>query len=199
MPRCRKCCMRRSGPEDRRFPITWTPKDDKASSSFSTMCICERGSPAWSARRRSREWSSAVGERIFALSARNRSVPCHSERSEESLRTSKIVGIPHRQPQAVRNDKNRSPLQSTFALMNEPRQFAIGVDLGGTNMRIAALDADGKQLELITTSAEVKRGRDYVVADICDAIRALRKKFEGRYQFAGTGIGVPGIIDMETG
>ena len=87
-----------------------------------------------------------------------------------------------------------------FALMtNNANQFAIGVDLGGTNMRIAAVDSDGKQLELITTSTEVKRGRDYVVGDICDAIRALRKKFDGRYAFAGTGIGVPGIIDMESG
>jgi glucokinase len=87
-----------------------------------------------------------------------------------------------------------------FALMNNnSKQFAIGVDLGGTNMRIAAVDADGKQLELITTSTEVKRGRDYVVGDICDAIRALRKKFDTRYEFAGTGIGVPGIIDMESG
>src|SRR5947207_9437559 len=84
-------------------------------------------------------------------------------------------------------------------MIDNAKQFAIGVDLGGTNMRIAAVDASGKQLELITTSTEVKRGRDYVVGDICDAIRALRKKFEGRLQFVGTGIGVPGIIDMETG
>jgi len=84
-------------------------------------------------------------------------------------------------------------------MIDNAKQFAIGVDLGGTNMRIAAVDASGKQLELITTSTEVKRGRDYVVGDICDAIRALRKKFEGHLQFVGTGIGVPGIIDMETG
>src|SRR5438105_13399421 len=83
--------------------------------------------------------------------------------------------------------------------MTEQARFAIGVDLGGTNMRIAAVDESGKQLELITTSTEVKRGRDLVVADICDAIRALRKKFDGRGQFAGTGIGVPGIIDMASG
>jgi glucokinase len=79
------------------------------------------------------------------------------------------------------------------------KRFAIGVDLGGTNMRIAALDGCGKQLELITTSTEVKRGRDSVVSDICDAIRSLRKKFDNSLEFAGTGIGVPGIIDMETG
>jgi glucokinase len=84
-------------------------------------------------------------------------------------------------------------------MTDNAKRFAIGVDLGGTNMRIAAVDANGKQLELITTSTEVKRGRDLVVADICDAIRALRKKFDGGHEFAGTGIGVPGIIDMETG
>lgn len=99
------------------------------------------------------------------------------------------------------------PLQLPFAserilrigMSENPNRFAIGVDLGGTNMRIAAVDSSGKQLELITTSTEVKRGRDYVVSEMCDAIRALRKKFEMRYEFAGTGIGVPGIIDMETG
>src|SRR5437588_105518 len=77
--------------------------------------------------------------------------------------------------------------------MTDSNRFAIGVDLGGTNMRIAAVDEHGKQIELITTSTEVKRGRDLVVGDICDAIRSLRKKFDGRGQFAGTGIGVTGM------
>lgn len=84
-------------------------------------------------------------------------------------------------------------------MTDNSHRFAIGVDLGGTNMRIAAIDGNGKQLEVITTSTEVKRGRDLVVADICDAVRTLRKKFNHQYEFAGTGIGVPGIIDMETG
>src|SRR5579872_3426875 len=34
---------------------------------------------------------------------------------------------------------------------------------------------------------------------MCDAIRTLQKKFDGDHEFFGTGIGVPGIIDMETG
>jgi glucokinase len=83
--------------------------------------------------------------------------------------------------------------------MSAKQEFAIGVDLGGTNMRIAAIDAHCKQLEVITTSTEVKRGRDSVVAAMCQAIRALRSKFDGSLSFAGTGIGVPGIIDIETG
>jgi len=77
--------------------------------------------------------------------------------------------------------------------------FAVGVDLGGTNMRIAAVDESGKQLEVISTSTEVKRGRDSVVSDMCDAIRALGAKFSSTHRLVGTGIGVPGIIDMESG
>jgi glucokinase len=77
--------------------------------------------------------------------------------------------------------------------------FAVGVDLGGTNMRIAAVDETGKQLEVISTSTEVKRGRDSVVSNMCDAIRALGAKFSSTHRLVGTGIGVPGIIDMESG
>ncbi|MEO8727360.1 MAG: ROK family protein [Acidobacteriaceae bacterium] len=77
--------------------------------------------------------------------------------------------------------------------------FAIGVDLGGTNLRIAAVDQNGNQLETITTSTEVKRGRDSVIRDMCRDIKTLQQKYESQYHFAGTGIGVPGIIDLETG
>jgi glucokinase len=78
-------------------------------------------------------------------------------------------------------------------------KFAIGVDLGGTNLRISAVDESGKQLETITTGTEVKRGRDFVIDAMCRDITALRSKYEGTAEFVGTGIGVPGIIDMEQG
>src|SRR5207247_4944376 len=38
--------------------------------------------------------------------------------------------------------------------------FSIAVDLGGTNLRIAAVDADGQLLEKIALGAKVARGRD---------------------------------------
>lgn len=77
--------------------------------------------------------------------------------------------------------------------------FAVGVDLGGTNLRIAAVDEAGAILEIITTSTEVARGRDYVIGEMTDAIRTLTAKHQGRGTLAGVGIGVPGIIDMRTG
>jgi glucokinase len=77
--------------------------------------------------------------------------------------------------------------------------FAIGVDLGGTNLRIAAVDGAGKMLEKITTSTEVARGRDLVIDEMCDAIQKIVDKLSDTGVLAGIGIGVPGIIEMQTG
>ena len=77
--------------------------------------------------------------------------------------------------------------------------FAIGVDLGGTNLRIAAVDDKGTLLEKVTTGTQVARGRDSVIAEMCDAIQQLSGKFSRAQKLLGVGIGVPGIIDKRTG
>jgi glucokinase len=77
--------------------------------------------------------------------------------------------------------------------------FSIGVDLGGTNLRIAAISTDGQLLEKITLGVKVALGRDHVIGEMCDAIRRLTDQYRGAGTFVGAGIGVPGIIDMETG
>jgi len=77
--------------------------------------------------------------------------------------------------------------------------YSIGVDLGGTNLRIAAVDSDGQLLAKLTLGAEIKRGRDFVIGEMCDAIESARVRFRDSGQLAGIGIGVPGFIDMDTG
>ncbi len=77
--------------------------------------------------------------------------------------------------------------------------YSIGVDLGGTNLRIAAVDSDGKLLEKLTLGAEVSRGRDFVIAEMCNAIDSLKTKYKDSGQLLGIGIGVPGFIDMAAG
>lgn len=77
--------------------------------------------------------------------------------------------------------------------------FAIGVDLGGTNLRIAAVDDAGNLLQKVTTGTQVARGRDRVITEMCDAIRELSDKFSSSMRMLGAGIGVPGIIDKRTG
>jgi glucokinase len=77
--------------------------------------------------------------------------------------------------------------------------FAIGVDLGGTNLRIAAVDDKGTLLEKTTLGTQVQRGRDFVIGEMCDAIQQVVVKYAGKSHLDGIGIGVPGIIDLETG
>src|SRR5580700_9725740 len=78
-------------------------------------------------------------------------------------------------------------------------RFSIGVDLGGTNLRIAAVDEHGALVEKITLGTKVSLGRDHVIGDMCDAIQRMAEKFKNSAPLLGIGIGVPGIIDMQTG
>jgi len=77
--------------------------------------------------------------------------------------------------------------------------FSIGVDLGGTNLRIAAVEEQGSLLEKISLGTRVTLGRDHVINDMCDAVQHLTAKYKDLATLEGIGIGVPGIIDMRTG
>jgi glucokinase len=77
--------------------------------------------------------------------------------------------------------------------------YSIGVDLGGTNLRIAAVNEQGTLLEKITLDTKVALGRDHVIDGMCNAIQRLAAKYAGSGSLLGIGIGVPGIIDMESG
>ena len=77
--------------------------------------------------------------------------------------------------------------------------FTIGIDLGGTNLRIAAIDQDGRELQAISTLTEVSRGREYVITEIAGSTALLREKYARSHKFLGVGIGLPGIIDVESG
>ena len=77
--------------------------------------------------------------------------------------------------------------------------FSIGVDLGGTNLRIAAIDQQGQLLEKVTLGTQVTLGPDFVIGEMCTAIQHLRDKYRDSGSLQGIGIGVPGIIDMKTG
>ena len=79
------------------------------------------------------------------------------------------------------------------------KNFAIGVDLGGTNLRIAAVDDQGTLVEKVTLGTKVSLGRDHVIDDMCKSIQQLLEKYRNAATLLGIGIGVPGIIDMQSG
>jgi glucokinase len=77
-------------------------------------------------------------------------------------------------------------------------EYSIGVDLGGTNLRAAAIDAQGKLLDKIAGSTDLKAGRDVVIDDMVQSIEALRARL-GEHNLRGVGIGLPGFILMDKG
>lgn len=76
--------------------------------------------------------------------------------------------------------------------------YSIGVDLGGTNLRAAAIDARGNMLDKIAGSTHLSAGRDAVIDDIVLSIETLRARL-GADGLAGVGVGVPGFILMDKG
>jgi len=78
-------------------------------------------------------------------------------------------------------------------------EFGIGVDLGGTNLRAAAIDRDGNLLDKpISVDTNYRGGREAVIGDIVAAVNRLKVQFES-CRLAGVGIGVPGFIRIREG
>ncbi len=75
--------------------------------------------------------------------------------------------------------------------------YAIGIDLGGTNLRAAAVDRDGKMLNRISGKS-AGADRETVIRDMVDSIKALQAGLPNQ-QLKGVGIGVPGFILMDQG
>ena len=78
--------------------------------------------------------------------------------------------------------------------------FSIGVDLGGTNLRIAAVNQQGDLMEKVTLGTRVALGKDHVIGEMCDAIRvSCRQVSRSSAALQGIGIGVPGHYRHEDG
>jgi glucokinase len=76
--------------------------------------------------------------------------------------------------------------------------YTIGMDLGGTNLRAAAIDKSGKMLDKVAAATNYVEGREAVLHDIVTAISLLRDR-HGAAGLAGIGVGVPGFIRMKEG
>jgi glucokinase len=76
-------------------------------------------------------------------------------------------------------------------------EYAIGVDLGGTNLRAAAIDRSGKMLDKVAES-HFSAGREALLQEMVRTIAALREKY-GPGGLAGIGVGVPGFISFREG
>jgi len=79
------------------------------------------------------------------------------------------------------------------------KSYSIGVDLGGTNLRIAAYAHSTGLLETILLPTRLADGRDAVVSDMCTAIKTLEGRYSAAHELAGIGIGTPGPLELPAG
>lgn len=77
-------------------------------------------------------------------------------------------------------------------------EYSIGVDLGGTNLRAAAIDRQGRILSKISRPTNLSAGPDAVVAEMVAAIGQLRAEL-GSDRLVGVGVGAAGFILMDKG
>lgn len=89
--------------------------------------------------------------------------------------------------------------------MPENGRLAVGVDLGGTNMRMAAVDATGRILARSKEATRPEEGPQAVLRRLARAVRALLGALPGGVGAdsgaapAGVGLATPGPVDARRG
>jgi glucokinase len=87
---------------------------------------------------------------------------------------------------------------TTLSAISMQTSFSIGLDLGGTNLRAAAVDRDGKMLDSVSGRTAYSAGREAIVGDMVEAIVTMRERL-GVENLKGIGVAVPGFIQLEQG
>ena len=72
-------------------------------------------------------------------------------------------------------------------------KYALGVDVGGTNIRIAVVDENGQMYDVIKESTKAR-----TIEGVKDQIISLVNRIDlSKYQVEGIGIGVPGPVQPD--
>ncbi|HEY4049644.1 MAG TPA: ROK family protein [Acidobacteriaceae bacterium] len=77
--------------------------------------------------------------------------------------------------------------------------FSIGVDLGGTNLRVGAFTSKFERIGLSTTPTRVFAGPEAVARDMCDEIVKLMRSCADSRTLQGIGVGSPGPLELPAG
>ena len=78
-------------------------------------------------------------------------------------------------------------------------KFTVGVDMGGTNLRIAGYSGDWQRLASVAIATRVSAGPQAVLADMAHGIREIIDRCGGVGELEGIGVGSPGPIELPEG
>ncbi len=74
--------------------------------------------------------------------------------------------------------------------------YAIGIDLGGTNIKAALVERNAGVIVVKRTATEAERGADHVLDRIVEVAQEMIEEAPGKH-VVGIGIGAPGTINWE--
>jgi len=77
--------------------------------------------------------------------------------------------------------------------------FTIGVDLGGTNLRVGAYTQALGLLETIQLRTRLADGPQAMASDMCKCIQRLAGQCQGKFSLGGIGVGSPGPLELPAG
>jgi len=81
--------------------------------------------------------------------------------------------------------------------MAKANKFAIGVDLGGTNIKIGIVSEEGKIISKTSVKTEAQAGPKIVIRNIKKGIEEILKS--DKRKISGIGIGAPGVVSVKKG
>jgi glucokinase len=81
--------------------------------------------------------------------------------------------------------------------MAKSNKYAVGVDLGGTNIKFGIVSKEGKLLNKISLSSKAEGGPDRVVKQIKIGIKEILSN--NKLKILGIGIGSPGVVAIKKG
>lgn len=80
------------------------------------------------------------------------------------------------------------------------KKYKIGVDVGGTNVKVALVDKTGSIVYSDTVPTRAEMGYEYTISNIIKAIQDLMKESKvSKESIEGIGFGFPGQIDCDNG
>ncbi len=84
-------------------------------------------------------------------------------------------------------------------MVHGEKKLAIGVDIGGTNIKLGLVASNGEVMDDV--SLPVRRNKDLSanIHHICEAVHQFIGKHDLQQEVEGIGVSCPGVLDLENG
>lgn len=81
--------------------------------------------------------------------------------------------------------------------MSKAEKYAIGIDLGGTNIKLGLVSSKGKMVKKTSVDTKAEGGPDKVISQIEAGVKELL--YKEKIKIKGIGIGFPGVVAAKKG